>query len=79
MSALQYRECRFFHLEEDEFFTDVLQEEVDLIGRYRYRAEWAADLGGPDEGDFEVKGPTTLKFTPREPLRRRMTYEAGEG
>jgi hypothetical protein len=64
MTALQYRECLFFHLHEDDFFNDVLQEEENLIGRYRYRAEWPAELGGPEEGDFEIKGPATLTFTP---------------
>jgi hypothetical protein len=64
MTALQYRECMFFHLQEDQFFSDVLQTDQSLVGRYHYRAEWPHDLGGPDEGDFEIKGPATLKFSP---------------
>ena len=60
MTALQYKMCTELHLSQEQRFTDVLQDKVFLIGRYHYRVEWAANLGGPRDGDFEVEAPATL-------------------
>jgi hypothetical protein len=63
MTALQYRECQVLHQPMQGEFNDVVQDPVYLIGRYHYRVEWPAELGGPQEGDFEIKSGGTLRFT----------------
>lgn len=65
MTLLQYKKYQYSQTPRDLFqWNDLLAAENMMIGWYHYRAEWPSDLNGPEEGDFEVKGPITLKFTP---------------
>jgi hypothetical protein len=59
MSTLQYKICTKLHLSQEDHYLDVLQNPAFLIGRYHYRVEWPAKLGGPQEGNFEVDAQTT--------------------
>jgi len=67
MTALEYLKCGVARdskscLERE--WIDQLSDKTNLIGEYRYRVEWPADLNGPDEGHFGITKRTTLTFTP---------------
>jgi hypothetical protein len=65
MTLLEYKKYQYFHTPMDKYqWNEILASENRMIGWYHYRAEWPADLNGPEEGDFEIKGPATIKFTP---------------
>lgn len=65
MTLLQYKKYQYFHTSRENYqWNDLLSSENVMIGWYHYRAEWPSDLNGPEEGDFEIKGPITVKFVP---------------
>jgi len=65
MTLLQYKKYQYFQVPKEKYqWSDLLASDNDMIGWYHYRAEWPAELNGPDEGDFEVKGPGTITFKP---------------
>jgi hypothetical protein len=67
MTALEYRKCIFFKVPLENQWTDLVAADQEMIGRYRYRAEWPMELGGPEEGQFEVRKPGTIVFRPKQP------------
>lgn len=65
MPLLEYKKYQFFKTPPDQYrWNDLLDTESQLIGWYHYRAEWPAELNGPDEGDFCIKNPGTITFRP---------------
>ena len=60
MTELEYRKRLFFKEPLDVAWVDVLADKENLVGRYHYQVDWPTDLGGPKEGDFEIKEPGTL-------------------
>lgn len=66
MTVLEYKKCIYFKTPLEEQWIDLLGGEQEMIGRYRYRAEWPADLGGPEEGTFEIQKAGALTFRPKQ-------------
>jgi hypothetical protein len=66
MTLLEYKKSLYFKTPMDDHWIDLLAGEHDMIGRYRYRAEWPPELNGPEEGNFEVTEPTTITFRPKQ-------------
>lgn len=65
MTLLEYKKCQILQRPKDQYeWLDMVGSTFQMIGRYRYRVEWPADLNGPEEGDVEITGPQTLTFTP---------------
>lgn len=65
MTRLEYKKYKYSQTPEEKYqWSDLLASENEMIGWYHYRAEWPANLNGPEEGDFEIKGPGTLRFMP---------------
>lgn len=65
MTFLEYKKCQYLQKPKETYeWTDLVGSTFQMIGRYRYRIEWPADLKGPEEGDIEITGPQTLTFTP---------------
>ena len=65
MPFLDYKRCQYFNLPLDEHWNDLNSGTHNLIGHYRYRAEWPASLNGPEEGNFNILRDTKLTFTPK--------------
>lgn len=65
MPFLAYLKSRRFHSPLDDQWNVMLEGKRYLIGRYRYRVEWPASAGGPDEGNITVDHDTTLPFVPK--------------
>jgi hypothetical protein len=66
MTALEYRKCNYFKIPLEDQWIDLVAQEQDMIGRYRYLAEWPVELGGPEEGEFEVKKAGSMVFHPKQ-------------
>jgi hypothetical protein len=65
MMLLAYKKCQYFKTSNQQCpWNDLLDSESDMIGWYHYRAEWPPELGGTEEGDFEIKKPGTVTFKP---------------
>ena len=65
MTLLEYKKCQYLQKPKEQYeWTDLVGSTFQMIGKYRYRVEWPADLNGPEEGDIEITGPQTLTFTP---------------
>jgi hypothetical protein len=65
MTLLEYKKYQLFKTPADQYrWNDLLDSSGDMIGWYHYRAEWPAELNGPEEGDFCVKKPGTITFRP---------------
>jgi hypothetical protein len=65
MTLLAFKKYQYSQTAKDKYqWSDLLASDVDMIGWYHFRAEWPAELNGPDEGDIEVKGPETITFKP---------------
>jgi hypothetical protein len=65
MTLLEYKKYQYSQTPKEKYqWNDLLATDNDMIGWYHYRAEWPVELNGPDEGDFEIKGPSTLTFKP---------------
>lgn len=65
MPLLAFKKYQYSQTPKDKYqWSDLLASDNDMIGWYHYRAEWPAELNGADEGDIEVKGPTTITFKP---------------
>jgi hypothetical protein len=64
MPFLAYRKCVYFKTPLDDEWNDLDEGTHTMIGRYHYRAEWPADLNGPEEGNFEIREETTVTFRP---------------
>jgi hypothetical protein len=65
MPLLAFKKYQYSQTPKDKYqWSDLLASDNDMIGWYHYRAEWPAELNGPDEGDIEVKMPATITFTP---------------
>jgi hypothetical protein len=48
----------------DDQWIDLQEGTQHMIGKYRYLAEWPAELSGPVEGTFEVREDSVITFTP---------------
>jgi hypothetical protein len=66
MTALEYKKCLALKAPLENQWNDLLDGDNEMIGRYHYLAEWPTDLNGPEEGNFEIRKPTTLTFRPRQ-------------
>ena len=66
MTVLEYRKCLYFRRPLEDQWIDLLSAENDMIGRYRYLAEWPPELNGPEEGEIEITRPTTITFVPKQ-------------
>jgi hypothetical protein len=66
MTVLEYKKCMYFKTPLEEQWIDLLGGEQEMIGRYQYRAEWPADLGGPEEGTFEIRKAGAITFRPKQ-------------
>ena len=65
MPLLEYKKYEHFKTPSDQYeWSDLLDSEADMIGWYRYRAEWPKELNGPEEGNIEIKKKGTLTFRP---------------
>jgi hypothetical protein len=65
MTLLEYKKYQYFKTPKEQYqWNDLLGSESDMIGWYHYRAEWPAELNGPEEGDFEVRKASTITFRP---------------
>lgn len=65
MTLLEYKKFLYFQTPKEKYqWSDLLTSDNDMIGWYHYRAEWPAELNGPEEGDFEIKKPGTITFKP---------------
>ncbi len=45
-------------------WVDLMEGKTSLIGKYRYRAEWPANLNGTVEGTFDIEEDKILTFIP---------------
>jgi hypothetical protein len=66
MTALEYKKCLALKAPLENQWNDLLDGDNEMIGRYHYLAEWPAELNGPEEGNFEIRKPTTLTFRPKQ-------------
>lgn len=66
MTALEYKKCLSFKTLLDDQWNDLLDGDNEMIGRYHYLADWPSELNGPEEGNFEIRQPTTLTFRPKQ-------------
>jgi hypothetical protein len=64
MTELAYRKAAIVGDVESRW-RDIKAPREKLVGRYRYRSEWPADVGGSDEGQIAVSEDTTWTFTPK--------------
>jgi hypothetical protein len=64
MPLLCYIRARKFNTALDDQWIDLQTGTQHLIGRYRYVAEWPAELSGPVEGTFEIREDSVITFTP---------------
>ena len=65
MTLLEYKKYQYLQVSRDKYqWNDLLASDNDLIGWYHYRAEWPAELSGPEEGDFEITRASTITFRP---------------
>jgi hypothetical protein len=65
MTLLEYKKYQYSKTPKEQYrWRDLLDTEDAMIGWYHYRAEWPPELNGPEEGDFEIKRPGTITFTP---------------
>jgi hypothetical protein len=65
MTLLEYKKYQYFQTPEEKYqWNDLLGSDYNMIGWYHCRAEWPAELNGPDQGDFEVKKPGIVTFKP---------------
>jgi hypothetical protein len=64
MTYLSYRRCLAFKIALDEQWLVMPEGKCPLIGKYRYRVEWPAELGGPVEGTLEITRDSNLTFRP---------------
>jgi hypothetical protein len=65
MPFLDYKRCMYFNLPLEEHWNELTPGIHNLIGHYRYRAEWPAELNGPEEGNLDITGNTRITFTPK--------------
>lgn len=65
MTALEYKKSLSFKTPLKDQWNDLLGGENEMIGRYHYLADWPAELNGPEEGNLEIREPTTLTFRPK--------------
>jgi hypothetical protein len=66
MTLLQYKKYESLGTPPDKYeWTDLMESETLLIGRYRYRVDWPQELNGPEEGSIEITEPGILTFTPK--------------
>jgi hypothetical protein len=66
MTVLEYKKSLTFKTPLEDQWNELLDGENEMIGRYHYLAEWPAELNGPEEGNFEIRKPTTLTFRPKQ-------------
>jgi hypothetical protein len=66
MTLLLYKKYESLGTPPDKYeWTDLMESETLLIGRYRYRVDWPQELNGPEEGSIEITEPGILTFTPK--------------
>lgn len=64
MTLLEYKKCIYAKNSLANQWNDMLEGDMNLIGRYHYLAEWPSELNGPEEGNFEIRQPGTMTFHP---------------
>ena len=65
MTYLDYRKCKAFKLNLEDYWVDLDPGIHALIGKYHYLAEWPASLNGPEEANFEVTDDMPRTFVPK--------------
>jgi hypothetical protein len=64
MPLLCFIRSKRFNTPLEDQWIDLQEGTQHMIGKYRYLAEWPADLSGPVEGTFEVREDSVITFAP---------------
>ena len=65
MTLLEFKKYQYLNTPKGEYqWIDLIGSQNIMIGMYHYVAEWPPELNGPEEGNFEIRGPQTITFTP---------------
>jgi hypothetical protein len=68
MPELAYRKAIYYGNLSDHW-VKLDDGKQTLAGLFRYHAEWPSDLGGDEEGTFEIREVTTVTFRPKKQKR----------